>query len=153
MNKLMIVALSVSALAGCTSQAQRMADCEAQGISRDACYIAEQNRQATINASAEKQAMENAQALYPVQKAQSAHGLPKGCTQVMDAAGQCNTKAPKVNNITKEADHVMNKPISDSAEYLLANGWKPNNGVWKKQGYTLLLTVENGKVVNSQLKK
>ncbi|WP_228011659.1 hypothetical protein [Enterobacter asburiae] len=153
MNKLMTVALAVSALAGCTSQAQRMADCKVQGISRDACYIAQQNRQAIINASAEKQAIENAQALYPVQKAQSAHGLPKGCTQVMDAAGQCNTKTPKVNNITQEADYVMNKPISDSAEYLLAKGWKPNNGVWKKQGYTLSLTVEKEIVVNSQLKK
>lgn len=40
-----------------------MADCEAKGISRDACYIAEQNRQATINSAAEKQALENAQSL------------------------------------------------------------------------------------------
>ncbi|HFT7512185.1 TPA: hypothetical protein ACGR3Y_004821, partial [Enterobacter asburiae] len=37
MNKLMLIALTASALAGCTSQAQRMADCEAQGISLDAC--------------------------------------------------------------------------------------------------------------------
>ena len=41
-----------------------MSACESKGISRDACYIAEQNRQATINAAAEKQALENAQNLY-----------------------------------------------------------------------------------------
>lgn len=38
--------------------------CESKGVSRDACYIAEQNRLATINAAAEKQAMENAQNVY-----------------------------------------------------------------------------------------
>lgn len=41
-----------------------MADCQAQGVSRDACYIAEQNRQASITAAAEKQAMENAAKQY-----------------------------------------------------------------------------------------
>ncbi|EHQ2770440.1 hypothetical protein KRB99_000009 [Salmonella enterica] len=66
MKKLALVA--VLALAGCSSQASRMADCQAQGISRDACYMAEQNRQSTINAAAEKQALENA-----AQIAQSAH--------------------------------------------------------------------------------
>ncbi len=59
-------------LAGCSSQASRMAECENQGVSKDACYVAEQNRQASINSTAQKQAMENAQALYPVQKAQAA---------------------------------------------------------------------------------
>lgn len=73
MKKLVFLIAMSATLVGCTSQAQRMAECEAQGVSRDACYIADQNRQATINAAAQKQAMENAQALYPVQKAQSAH--------------------------------------------------------------------------------
>lgn len=52
------------ALAGCTSLVQRMYECESQGVSRDACYVTEQNRKATINTAAEKQAMENANDLY-----------------------------------------------------------------------------------------
>ncbi|MCX8985127.1 hypothetical protein [Citrobacter portucalensis] len=52
------------ALTGCQSSASRMYECEAQGVSRDACYVAEQNRKATINSAAEKQAMENANDLY-----------------------------------------------------------------------------------------
>ena len=36
-----------------------MAQCEAHGVSHDACYIAEQNRKSNINAAAEKQALEN----------------------------------------------------------------------------------------------
>lgn len=71
MKKLMVIASVVTILAGCSSEASRMADCEAKGVSRDACYIAEQNRQATMNSAAEKQALENAEALYP-QKAQTA---------------------------------------------------------------------------------
>lgn len=76
-----------------------------------------------------------------------------GCTQVDEASGKCNLKTPKVSDITQEADHVMNKPVSESAEYLLSKGWKPNNGVWKKKAYILTLIVENEKVVNVQLKK
>lgn len=63
MKRIAVIALGAvtfGLLDGCSSQASRMAECEAQGISRDACYIAEKNRQATINASAEKQALENA---------------------------------------------------------------------------------------------
>lgn len=71
MKKLMIVGVTALFLAGCSNEASRMAECEAKGVSRDACYVAEQNRKATINGVAEKQAMENAQALYP-QKAQAA---------------------------------------------------------------------------------
>jgi hypothetical protein len=69
---MLLLALSAAIAAGCSSPAQRMAECEAQGVSKDACYIAEQNKQTAVNAAAEKQALENAQALYPVQKAQSA---------------------------------------------------------------------------------
>ncbi|WP_411800910.1 hypothetical protein [Enterobacter roggenkampii] len=72
MKKLIMVSAVISLLAACTSPAQRMAECKAQGISKDACYVAEQNKQAAVNAAAQKQAMENARALYPVQKAQSA---------------------------------------------------------------------------------
>lgn len=76
-----------------------------------------------------------------------------GCTQVEEANGDCNiAKHKPISNTTKEADHVMNKPISDSAEYLLSKGWKPNNGKWKKQGKTLTLIVEDDKVVNVILK-
>jgi Type IV conjugative transfer system lipoprotein (TraV). len=56
-----IALLVIILLAGCSSQASRMYDCESKGISRDACYVAEQNRQSAITAAAEKQAMENAQ--------------------------------------------------------------------------------------------
>lgn len=64
MKKLMMMATSiafVSLVAGCSSAAQRQADCEAKGISRDTCYLAEQQRQAAILSASEKQAMENAQ--------------------------------------------------------------------------------------------
>lgn len=71
MKKVMICMLPLMMLAGCSTPSSRMAECEAQGISRDTCYLAEQNRQSAINSAAEKQALENAQALYP-QKAQSA---------------------------------------------------------------------------------
>lgn len=92
MKRLTLALLVSTALMGCTSQAQRMAECEAQGVSRDACYIAGQNRQATINAAAEKQALENAQSVYPVQKAQSTHKGVKakqwaGMTLVVTSTG------------------------------------------------------------------
>lgn len=51
-------------LAGCTSTASRMAECEAQGVSKDTCYLAEQNRQTAIYAAAEKQALESAAKQY-----------------------------------------------------------------------------------------
>lgn len=59
-----VLALSVVAaamlLAGCKSAADRMFECESHGVSRDACYVAEQNRQANLNGAAQKQAYENA---------------------------------------------------------------------------------------------
>jgi hypothetical protein len=69
MKKLVMIAVTLSTLAGCTTQADRMAKCEAQGISRDTCYLAEQNRTAAVNAAAEKQAMENAAAVQHAQEA------------------------------------------------------------------------------------
>ncbi|HGA8480936.1 TPA: hypothetical protein ACITN2_004361 [Salmonella enterica subsp. enterica serovar Virchow] len=63
MKKLLVMG-AILALAGCTSSAERMYECESQGVSRDACYVAEQNRKATINSAAQKQAMENANDLY-----------------------------------------------------------------------------------------
>lgn len=51
-------------LAGCNATASRIAKCETQGISKDTCYLAEQNRQTAIYAAAEKQALENAAKQY-----------------------------------------------------------------------------------------
>lgn len=149
-TKTIVLSIIVSALAGCSTQTQRLAQCEQSGVSKDACYIAEQNRQTSINNAAEKQALENA-----AQLAQSTHKhLPKGCTQVQDANGECNTTtATKASSNTKDAEYVMNKPISDAAEYLLSKGWKPNQGDWHKGSYILRLVVEDEKVVNSQLTK
>lgn len=55
-----LLSVAVVSLSGCVSPAQRIANCEAQGISRDTCYLSEQNRQQSINQAALKQAMENA---------------------------------------------------------------------------------------------
>jgi maltose-binding protein MalE len=63
MKKIMLMVAMVGmvgTLAGCSTPAQRMADCQAQGISKDTCYLSEQNRQNSINNAAMKQAMENA---------------------------------------------------------------------------------------------
>lgn len=60
MKKIILFVSLAGLLAGCSSPAQRMADCQAQGISKDTCYLAEQNRQTAILGAAEKQAMENA---------------------------------------------------------------------------------------------
>jgi len=56
--------LAVALLAGCSTQASRLADCEAQGVSKDACYIVEQNRQISLQNAAESQALHNAVAQY-----------------------------------------------------------------------------------------
>lgn len=131
--KYLILAVAVASLAGCSTQSERLAKCESQGISKDTCYLAEQNRITAINAAAEKQALENAS--NAVQHSQSAH------------------KQASYKQLTREAEAVINGPISSGAEFLLAQGWKPNNGVWKKQGYTLQLIVEDGIVLNAQLTK
>lgn len=175
MKKLMMLAMLVSAsslIAGCSTPAQmaqqRMNECESKGISKDTCYLVEQNRQQSYNEAAQNAAWVNARDATAgtgiwakkdaLQHAQSAHKhLPKGCTQVMDANGQCDVKPAKTSNSFKqfssEAEHVMNMPISDAAEYLLSKSWKPNNGVWRKSDYTLTLVVENEKVLNAQLSK
>lgn len=58
--KIVLSSLALSVLVSCTSPTDRMAQCTAQGISKDTCYLAEQNRQSAITAAAEKQALENA---------------------------------------------------------------------------------------------
>lgn len=76
--------LAFIVLSGCTSPAQRMANCEAQGISKDTCYLSEQNRQQSINNAAEAAALNNAaQAVrsqsVPTQHAQSAKRQKTSC--------------------------------------------------------------------------
>ncbi|HAV1601530.1 TPA: hypothetical protein JG832_002420 [Enterobacter hormaechei subsp. xiangfangensis] len=60
MKKLMLVAFAALSLAGCKSAADRMYECESHGVSRDACYMAEQNRQASMNNAAQNAAYQNA---------------------------------------------------------------------------------------------
>lgn len=204
--KSVLTVMVISSLVGCSSTASRMADCEAQGISRDTCYSVEQNRKSDINAAAEKQALENAQALYPVQHAQSAkkpskascdavksayvkEGLKgldesgvetyeqcfsytpvktdKDCASgsldlltdecVVDQKAQSSHKQVKRDSnyqqFSNEAQAVIGGTIGDGAEFLLGQGWKPNNGKWYKKGYILQLVVEDGIVQNAQLTK
>lgn len=40
--------LAVILLTGCSSPTSRIADCQAQGVSHDTCYLAEQQRQTAI---------------------------------------------------------------------------------------------------------
>ncbi|MBE8905363.1 hypothetical protein [Enterobacter asburiae] len=55
-----IMAGATALLSACTSPAQRMAECERQGISKDTCYLAEQNRQNAYNEAAQNAAWANA---------------------------------------------------------------------------------------------
>ena len=55
-----LIAGAAILLSACTSSAQRMADCELQGISKDTCYLAEQNRQNAYNEAAQNAAWANA---------------------------------------------------------------------------------------------
>lgn len=78
MIKVMSLVLVAMAAAGCSSSALRMADCQAQGVSKDACYVAEQNRQASITNAAEVAALRNAAAQY----GQAAHHYKKVIVQI-----------------------------------------------------------------------
>lgn len=60
MKKLLIAGVAL-ALTGCSSSTSRMTGCKAQGVTRDACSLAEQNRHAAMVGVAGKQAVENAQ--------------------------------------------------------------------------------------------
>lgn len=78
MKKLMMIATAAAmaaSLAGCTTPAQRMAECRDQGYSRDTCYQVEQNRQSTERAArieaAQKQAYENANAAFAEDEAKT----------------------------------------------------------------------------------
>lgn len=56
----MMVMATSAVLAGCSSPAERMAQCAAQGISKDTCYLVEQNRQQSYNEAAQNAAYANA---------------------------------------------------------------------------------------------
>lgn len=77
MKKLLVIA-ALTVLAGCSTQASRMADCQSQGISKDTCYIAEQNRQTSIQSVALKQAMENSAKQYAQATKKVVHAHIKG---------------------------------------------------------------------------
>ncbi|HFI9551321.1 TPA: hypothetical protein ACGSUZ_002178 [Escherichia coli] len=64
--------LAVILLAGCSSPASRIADCQAQGVSHDTCYLAEQQRQTAILSASEAQAFKNAEAAQHAQEAKKA---------------------------------------------------------------------------------
>ncbi|CAM3921824.1 hypothetical protein RAVI111496_19390 [Rahnella victoriana] len=55
-----------------------MADCQSQGISKDTCYMAEQNRQTSIQSVALKQAMENSAKQYAQATKKVVHARIKG---------------------------------------------------------------------------
>lgn len=153
---MLVVLVAVTTIAGCSTEAARMAKCEVQANDKSFCYVAEQNRKATMNAVAEAQALQNAH--NAVQHAQAVHNhLPKGCAQVQDAKAECDVKSAKANGsykqLTIEANHVMNNTISDAAKHLFSKGWKPENGEWHKSGYVLRLVLENEVVMNGQLTK
>lgn len=80
-------------LSACSTQASRMADCQQQGVSKDTCYLAEQQRQTAIIAAAENQAMENAR--QPVQHAQAAHN-----TAFVKHVGEVEIKRDKLGIVT-----------------------------------------------------
>ncbi|VTQ53237.1 Uncharacterised protein [Campylobacter jejuni] len=77
MKKLLVIA-ALAVLAGCSTQASRMADCQSQGVSKDTCYMAEQNRQTSIQSVALKQAMENSAKQYAQATKKVVHARIKG---------------------------------------------------------------------------
>lgn len=64
-------------------------------------------------------------------------------TQVQDAAPHLQT--------SREIETLIGADIGTAADYLLANGWKPNNGDWHKGKRIVRLIVENGVVANAQM--
>ncbi|MDQ6584454.1 MULTISPECIES: hypothetical protein [Enterobacter cloacae complex] len=56
MNKLLFLIAACASLSGCVSPEQRIAECQAKGVSYDTCYLVEQQKQmnaqnAAMNAS------------------------------------------------------------------------------------------------------
>ncbi|MRS14922.1 hypothetical protein GJV06_08525 [Enterobacteriaceae bacterium RIT691] len=86
-NKL-FACVGVLLLAGCTTSAQRMAECEAQGISKETCYLAEVQHKEAINQAAYNAAYANARDAVK-QHGQSAKKSKawEGMTLVVNANG------------------------------------------------------------------
>lgn len=80
-----------------------------------------------------------------------------GCTQVQDANGECQPYKISVIKTTRQAfsqadaNHLIGQQIGDVAERLMSQGWKPNNGKWRKNTQTLTLTVGEGTVTRARL--
>lgn len=67
-------------------------------------------------------------------------------TQVDDTNGSY-----KPRSAIDDANAVLNDDIGHAADYLLSQGWKPNNGSWHKGDYVIRLAVKNSKVINAQV--
>lgn len=98
-----------------------------------------------------------------------------GCTQVTDGNSTCDIHKTKAQNekaqrdgyrynqtrqkplspsykaLTTQAESIIGVDIGEAADFLLAQGWKANNGEWHKAGHTLRLVVEDAVVRNAQL--
>lgn len=116
MKKLMMIAVGSVLLAGCVSPAeqarQRMAECQAQGISKDTCYLAEQNRQNVYNEAAQNAAWANAR------DAAAGSGIwakkdAKQHAQAAKKAGVKHWKGMKLD-VTKNSLIVDGKPAAVS---------------------------------------
>lgn len=59
-KKIVYMLLASSILSGCVSEEQRLARCEAKGVSRDVCYQVEQSHQQMMINNAEQNAYANA---------------------------------------------------------------------------------------------
>lgn len=59
-KKVVYILLASSILSGCVSEEQRLARCEAKGVSRDVCYQVEQSNQQMMLNNAEQNAYMNA---------------------------------------------------------------------------------------------
>lgn len=85
----------------------------------------------------------------------------RGCTQVQDARGECPPPHQKQHIPLKEhdfsqadADRLVGKSISSVAETLITDGWRANNGKWRRGGHTLSLgvRVRDGTVTSAHVR-
>lgn len=139
MKKLLMIAIAVSALSACSSPAERMANCEAQGVSRDTCYLAEQNRTTAINAAAEKQAMENA--ANAVQHAQSA--------KVQDPLRQASFTANGINATVSNGFFTANI----NGKKAVVKRFNANSYEIKGAGYVLSITLDDNGITDASWNK
>ena len=139
MKKLLMIALAVSALSACSSPAERMANCEAQGVSRDTCYLAEQNRTTAINAAAEKQAMENA--ANAVQHAQSA--------KVQDPLREASFTANGINATVSNGFFTA----KINGKKAVVKRFNANSYEIKGAGYVLSITLDDNGITDASWNK